>query len=308
MARPRKEGMEYFPHDTDASSDEKIDAMRALFGNDGYAFYFILCERIYRTSEAELDVSKPVLIAPVVKKLLVERQKFDEMLSAAFELNLFDRESYESRGVLTSNGIKKRFSEVNEMRNRWRKNKEKAKKTSDNGEYSDGFSMEKTTEETPESKAKESKGKESKEDIKIYNNSNYSGNNPYKIFESNDFGKINEVTAQIIGELEDSYSTDWVCRAMKVAIKKGEDKKNMGYVEGILKSWKRTGHPEPWTIDQASQEQPNNVKQFNRNRANGPMKPSLPIANQPSRRLSEEERAELRRKAELLDAGNREIL
>jgi hypothetical protein len=47
MARPKKEGMDYFPHDTDAVNDEKIEALRLLYGNDGYAFYFILLERIY---------------------------------------------------------------------------------------------------------------------------------------------------------------------------------------------------------------------------------------------------------------------
>ena len=38
-ARPRKDTFDYFPHDTDAAHDEKIEAMRALYGNDGYAFY-----------------------------------------------------------------------------------------------------------------------------------------------------------------------------------------------------------------------------------------------------------------------------
>lgn len=38
MARPRKEGLGYFPHDTDAVNDEKIEALRALYGNDGYAY------------------------------------------------------------------------------------------------------------------------------------------------------------------------------------------------------------------------------------------------------------------------------
>ena len=57
MARPQKEGMDYFPHDTDAVNDEKIEALRALYGNDGYAFYFIMLERIYRTAEFEINVS-----------------------------------------------------------------------------------------------------------------------------------------------------------------------------------------------------------------------------------------------------------
>lgn len=57
MARPLKLGLDYFPHDTDSVNDEKIEALRMLFGNDGYAFYFILLERIYRTPTFELNVS-----------------------------------------------------------------------------------------------------------------------------------------------------------------------------------------------------------------------------------------------------------
>lgn len=57
MARPIKEGMDYFPHDTDASSDEKIELLTGIYGNDGYAFYFIMLERIYRNKDFCIDVS-----------------------------------------------------------------------------------------------------------------------------------------------------------------------------------------------------------------------------------------------------------
>ncbi|MCY6354344.1 Lin1244/Lin1753 domain-containing protein [Clostridium sp. ZS2-4] len=44
MARPKKLGMDYFPHDCDASNDERVEGLRAVHGDDGYAFYFILLE------------------------------------------------------------------------------------------------------------------------------------------------------------------------------------------------------------------------------------------------------------------------
>lgn len=164
MARPRKEGMDYFPHDTDASSDEKIEALRSVYGNDGYAFYFILLERIYRTSNAELDISKPIMLASVASKVGVSKDRFSEILEAAFDLELFSRQDYEERKVITSRGIKKRFAEVNKLRDRWRKNKEKktevfhAENDVENG-------TENTVEnigKTGESKEKKSKEKENK--------------------------------------------------------------------------------------------------------------------------------------------------
>lgn len=153
MARPRKEGLDYFSHDTDAVDDEKVDAIRAMFGNDGYAFFFILCERIYRTDNAEFDVSKPVLMASIVAKVRVEQTQFDAMLNAAFDVGLFNREEYESRKVITSDGIRKRFSEVKRLRERWRKSKE----PDDTSGVFHEENVQQTPLKTPESKVKQIK-------------------------------------------------------------------------------------------------------------------------------------------------------
>ncbi|MEK5415152.1 DUF4373 domain-containing protein [Paenibacillus sp. FSL L8-0708] len=125
MARPKKEGMEYFPHDTDAVNDEKIEAMRALFGNDGYAFYFILLERIYRSGNGELDVSSFTVRTALIKKLGIDQDQFIPMLEASFEIGLFDPIYYETHKCITSVGIKKRHEEVENMRSKWRKKKTK---------------------------------------------------------------------------------------------------------------------------------------------------------------------------------------
>lgn len=120
MPRPLKEGMDYFPHDTDAASDEKVEALRALYGNDGYAFYFISLERIYRTSSCELDISDAETRQILAKKIGVSVELFEKMLATAFKVGAFDKEAYEERGVLTSNGIKKRAAVVLEKRERMR--------------------------------------------------------------------------------------------------------------------------------------------------------------------------------------------
>jgi hypothetical protein len=163
MARPRMEGMTYFPHDVDASGDEKLEALRALYKNDGYAFYFIILERVYRTQEAELDISNPAILAALIKRIGVDDDLFYRILDTSFEIGCFDKEAYDSRKILTSNGIKKRADEVKNMRVRWRKQKNK-----DNTEENKEENQEENAEETGESKVKKSKVKESKEkEIKI---------------------------------------------------------------------------------------------------------------------------------------------
>lgn len=121
MARPRKEGMDYFPHDTDAVNDTKIEALRMLYGNDGYAFYFILLELIYRQPNFELDVSDAETIQILAKKVEVSTDKFNSMLQTAIKRECFDASAYYERCVLTSEGVKKRSKVVVDKREKMRK-------------------------------------------------------------------------------------------------------------------------------------------------------------------------------------------
>jgi len=91
MARPTEEGLKFFSHDTDASTDEKIETLRMLYGNDGYAFYFILLERIYRSNDAELDISDPETCQILCRKLLITEQKFSEISRNHLKLDYLTR-------------------------------------------------------------------------------------------------------------------------------------------------------------------------------------------------------------------------
>ena len=165
MARPKKEGLDYFPHDTDAVNDEKIEGLRMLYGNGGYAFYFILLERIYRTKDQFLDISDAETRQIFVRKIGVDDQKFDRMLNTALKLGCFDQEAYKTRAGLTSNGIMKRASVVLEKRVKARQKREEMDRPpeTDDG-VSDAETTQQTVGQTPESKVKESKVKESKKE------------------------------------------------------------------------------------------------------------------------------------------------
>ena len=160
MARPRKDGMDYFPHDVDASIDEKIEAMRSMFGNDGYAFYFIILERIYRSGVPYLDLSKDIFCTSIASKIMVNIDVFHSMIDASIDVGLFDESSYIEHQLLTSSGIKKRFDDINLMRDKWRNLKETRAQSFLNGKPEEN--SRKTERKTPQSKAKESKAKESK--------------------------------------------------------------------------------------------------------------------------------------------------
>lgn len=260
MARPRKIGLDYFPHDVDASEDEKIEALRALYGNDGYAFYFILLERIYRSDNAELDISKKAILAALIKKIGISEQTFYEMLQTCFEIGLLNKERYDQDHVLTSNGIKKRYDEVQSMRERWRKKKETSPVfPRENSEEN----PRENPEETGESKAKQSKANKSTvpspyplpkgnddEDVSEENTviSGDTGDtseqpNPYTFYEQN-FGTISSFAADKIRAMEKEIGPEMVVEAMKIAVL--NNVRRLNYVDSIIKDWRdhniRTPH------------------------------------------------------------------
>ena len=239
MARPPKEGMDYFPHDTDASDDEKIEALRALYGNDGYAFYFILLERIYRTGNFEIEVSDAEIIQILARKVEVTVEKFNQMLSTALKWGCFDRVAYKERGILTSNGIKKRAVVVVEKREEMRKRYAEKKL------ISDAETREETTPETPQRKVKKSKVKEStctppivlpaheqKEDGD--DNSN-DLKNIIKAFET-DIHLLPTATERecLIAWLDDGLEPDLIVWAIKQAAL--QSKRSMSYINAILQN------------------------------------------------------------------------
>jgi len=124
MARPKKTGLDYFPHDSDASSDEKMEPLEALFGNDGYAVYFKLLERIYRAGGA-LDMASPDMMVTLAKKcnLAHDRHRFEQIFFKCLSLGLFDVKIFDQKKLLTSTGIKKRVKAVmgKRLKNRTKK-------------------------------------------------------------------------------------------------------------------------------------------------------------------------------------------
>jgi DnaD/phage-associated family protein len=120
MARPQKEGMDYFPHDVYASSDEKIEPLILLYGAKGYAFYFLHLEYIYRNKELEFDISDAETREVIQQKLHISTDEYEQILQTALKKKCFDKKYYEEFNKLTSNGIKKRAATVYEKREKMR--------------------------------------------------------------------------------------------------------------------------------------------------------------------------------------------
>jgi hypothetical protein len=159
MARPQKDGLDYFPHDVYASSDEKIEPLLLLYGSKGYSFYFLHLEYIYRNANLEFDISDAETREVIYQKLKISAEEYTQILQTALKKMCFDKDYFESTGKLTSSGIKKRAAVVTEKREKMRKKYENKKN------ISDAETREETTPETPQSKEKKRKENESKRKV-----------------------------------------------------------------------------------------------------------------------------------------------
>jgi hypothetical protein len=127
MSRPLKQGLDYFPHDTDASGDEKIQALMALHGTSGYAFYFIMLEKVFRTENARITIGSDAIKAGFAKIMGISLKQFKAILDTALDIGCFDKELYLSSGIISSNGVQKRLHKVTELRLKERERKENLK-------------------------------------------------------------------------------------------------------------------------------------------------------------------------------------
>lgn len=152
MARPQKEGLDYFPHDVYAASDEKIETLVMLYGAKGYAFYFMHLEYIYRKESLSFQVSDAETRQIICNKLQILPEEYEKILQTALKYGCFDKEHYDETGELTSNGVKKRAEPVFEKRKKMAERYQDKKE----GEVS-AAEIEKKPDKVKESKVKKRK-------------------------------------------------------------------------------------------------------------------------------------------------------
>ncbi len=108
MARPQKEGLEYFSLDVDFFSDRKIKILKGRFGADGVTFYlYLLCE-IYKGHGYYLKADEDFDYI-TSSELGMSPEKIGQMRKFLLERSLFDNKLFQSDTILTSTSIQRRF-------------------------------------------------------------------------------------------------------------------------------------------------------------------------------------------------------
>lgn len=115
MARPQKEGLDYFPLDTDMDlTDDKIQLLEAKHGIVGFGVLIKLLMKIYGEGYFYQWREKESLLFS--KRVSVDINKVNDIVNDLIKWEMFDPDIYNKYKVLTSNGIQKRYWEVAKRR------------------------------------------------------------------------------------------------------------------------------------------------------------------------------------------------
>lgn len=264
MARPRKEGLEYFPFDVDFFSDAKIRVLKGNLGNDGVMTYIYLLTQIYKNGYYIDETDEMISLTALDVGISVDQTR--QIVAYLVSRSLLTRVSILTLPVtvLTSPGIQRRFQfgvctrarknavpvkgeiwllspeetepfiKVNPCSDNSGKNESNSRK---NGSYSREESLK-------ESKEKKSKVKDSKEQPSAPPEADavppaaglLLSEELVSLYQK-EIGRLTDSIRQGLEELLKDSSEEQIRAAIGIAAENNH--RSFGYVKGILRNWKK---------------------------------------------------------------------
>lgn len=118
MARPVKEGLDYFPRDTAMDDDERY--LLSEFGLKGFAIIAILTMKIHREHGYYCEWNKRVASVFCRYDCGISKQGDGtvlEVVNFALKIGIFDEDMFEKYGILTSRRIQEDYLNATKQRN-----------------------------------------------------------------------------------------------------------------------------------------------------------------------------------------------
>ena len=112
MARPIKEGLDYFPFDVDFFSDKKIKRLRAKYGNDGIVVYLYLLCLIYRDKGYYVEYDEDLILDISDELRLTEsstRQILKYLISRSLLCEIRDSTLAPPVTIISAKSVQRRF-------------------------------------------------------------------------------------------------------------------------------------------------------------------------------------------------------
>lgn len=115
MARPLKEGMDYFP--LDCQLDDKFELIEAEYGIKGFAVVVKLFQKIYGGYGYYCEWTDEVALL-FAKRTGLSKSTVSNIVGASIRRNIFSGEMFEKYNILTSSGIQRRYVEAMKRRSK----------------------------------------------------------------------------------------------------------------------------------------------------------------------------------------------
>jgi predicted nucleic acid-binding Zn ribbon protein len=103
MARPQKDTVSYFPHDSNAIGGDTVTVLQSRYGNDGYAFWFKLLEKLASSPGHYIDCRNPIKWQLLLAKTGVNEITGVEIMNLLVEMQAIDGELWESKVIWCQN-------------------------------------------------------------------------------------------------------------------------------------------------------------------------------------------------------------
>lgn len=118
MARPQKQTVDYFPHDANASEGDTLTILQSRFGNDGYAFWFKLLEKISSSENHVIDCRNPIKWQLLLAKTLTNEEQGTAIMDLLCELDAIDAQLWRERKIIWCQKLVNNIADVYKNRNR----------------------------------------------------------------------------------------------------------------------------------------------------------------------------------------------
>lgn len=109
MARPTKQGIDYFP--LDCQFDDKIELLLMEKGAPGLGVLITTLQMIYAIEGYFIKNTKDLHLI-IKRKIDVDVNEVSDCINVCLDRNIFDPKLHKKHGILTSKGIQKRYFEA----------------------------------------------------------------------------------------------------------------------------------------------------------------------------------------------------
>ena len=233
MARPTKQGLDYFPLDVGFLQNVKVRRIMRACGIQSIPVLISLLANTYRDEGYFLrwDSDMPFLIAD---ELGVSEGAVTAVVDKATQVGFFNANMYEKYGVLTSDGIQKRFFEATARRTSVRYDARFLLiNVSDYKNVVNVYKNSINDDDNQQSKVKESKYTTTTED-------RYA--EAIQCYQDNIWPISGGIELEKVRALIDEAGTDLFEKAVDRAVFR--DVRNLQYITGILRDWMVNGYDE----------------------------------------------------------------